>query len=47
MSLEAESGFHWLHIDKLVLHLYNSHHIQQHIGKLCERLGANGEVQIP
>ena len=46
MDLLAESGFDWLPFDKLALQLYNIRHIQQHTGKLCERLGAHGEIEV-
>ena len=46
VDLGAESGFDWLPFDKLELQLYNIRHIQQHTGELCERLGAQGEVEV-
>jgi hypothetical protein len=46
LDLEAESGFHWLPFDKLELQIYNIRHIMQHVGELCERLGATGDVEI-
>lgn len=46
LNLKAESGFYWLPFDKLELQFYNIRHVQQHIGELCERLGAQGEVQV-
>ena len=46
LDLEAESGFHWLPFDKLELQFYNIRHLQQHIGELCERLGAQGGVEV-
>ncbi len=45
-DLEAESGFHGFHIDKLELQLVNIRHIQQHAGELYERLGARGNVKL-
>jgi hypothetical protein len=39
--LDAASGFHWLHFTKFELQLYSIRHIQQHVGELMERLGAN------
>ncbi|MHB1356464.1 MAG: DinB family protein [Anaerolineae bacterium] len=46
MDLDAPSGFHWLPPDRLEQQIYNLRHIQQHLGELCERLGANGEVEV-
>lgn len=46
MDLAAESGFHWLPFNKLELQFYNIRHVQQHTGELCERLGAQGEVEV-
>jgi hypothetical protein len=46
MDLEAESGFYWLPFDKLELQFYNIRHVQQHTGELCERLGAQGEIEV-
>ena len=46
LDLDAESGFHWLPFNKLELQFYNIRHVQQHTGELCERLGAQGEVEI-
>lgn len=46
LDLAAESGFHWLPFDKIELQLYNIRHIQGHIGELCERLGAHGEIEV-
>ena len=46
MDLDAESGFNWLPFNKLELQFYNIRHVQQHTGELCERLGAQGEVEV-
>jgi hypothetical protein len=46
LDLEAEAGFHWLPFNKLELQFYNIRHLQQHTGELCERLGAQGEVEV-
>jgi hypothetical protein len=46
LDLGAESGFDWLPFNKLELQFYNIRHIQQHTGELCERLGAQGEVEV-
>ena len=46
LDLDAESGFHWLPFDKLELQIYNIRHVQQHIGELCERLGARGDAEV-
>ena len=40
----GESGFYWLPFDKLELQIYNIRHLQQHVGELCERLGARGDA---
>ena len=47
-SLEPDvpSGFHWLPFSKLELQFYNIRHLQQHIGELCERLGAWGDIEV-
>jgi hypothetical protein len=46
MDLDAPSGFSWLPPDKLEQQIYSIRHMQHHIGELCERLGANGEVEV-
>ena len=46
LGLEAESGFYWLPFNKLELQIYNIRHIQQHTGELCERLGANRDIEM-
>ena len=46
MDLEAEAGFYWLPFDKLELQIYNIRHIHQHTGELCERLGAQGGIEV-
>ena len=46
LNPEAESGFNWLPFEKLELQFYNIRHIQQHMGALCERLGARGEIEV-
>jgi len=38
ISLDADSGFHWLPFNRLELHLYNIRHIQHHAGQLADRL---------
>ena len=45
-DLEAESGFHGFHIDKLELQFVNIRHIQQHTGELYERLGARKNIKL-
>jgi hypothetical protein len=42
LDLGAASGFDWLPFEKGELQLYNIRHLQQHIGELSERLGAEG-----
>ena len=34
----ASSGFHWLHMSRLELHLYNLRHLQHHTGQVADRL---------
>ncbi|MEM7029059.1 MAG: DinB family protein [Chloroflexota bacterium] len=46
VDLTAESGFPWIPFNKLELQLYNIRHLQHHTGELCERLGAQGKVEI-
>jgi hypothetical protein len=46
IDLEAPSGFHELHVDKLELQMVNIRHIQQHTGELYERLGAHANVKL-
>jgi len=36
------SGFEWLPMNRLELHLYNIRHIQHHTGQLCDRIRADG-----
>ena len=43
---DAPSGFHWLPFGKLELQFYYIRHLQQHIGELCERLGARGNIEV-
>jgi hypothetical protein len=37
-ELYEKSGFEWLPMNKLELHLYNLRHLQHHTGQLTERL---------
>ncbi len=37
-DLEAPSGFFWLKLSKLELHLYNLRHLEHHTGQLVDRL---------
>ncbi len=46
INLEAESGFHGFHINKLELQFVNIRHIQQHTGELYERLGSRRNVKL-
>ena len=41
-DLTEGSGFDWLRMNKLELHLYNIRHIQHHTGQLIERLHQHG-----
>jgi hypothetical protein len=42
MLPDEESGFEWLPMNKIELHLYNIRHIQHHIGQLVDRLHQSG-----
>lgn len=46
LDVDAPSGFWWLPCSKLELQFYNIRHLQQHIGELCERLGAQGDIEV-
>ena len=46
LNPDAASGFHWLPFSKLELQFYNMRHLQQHVGELCERLGAGGHGDV-
>ena len=46
LDLDGPSGFHWLPFSKLELQFHNIRHLQQHIGELCERLGARGDIKV-
>jgi hypothetical protein len=46
LEVEAPSGFHWLHFNKLELHLYNIRHIQHHAGTLADRLRSGTNVGV-
>ncbi len=41
-NMEEPSGFDWLPMNKLELHLYNIRHLQHHTGQLVERLHQYG-----
>lgn len=43
---EAGSGFSWLPMSKLELHIYNIRHLQQHTAELMERLGTRTEIRL-
>lgn len=45
-SLEEPSGFDWLPFNRLETHIYNIRHLHQHVGELCERLGAQQSSAI-
>lgn len=45
-DLEADSGFHGIHVDKLELQFVNIRHVQQHTGELYERLGARRNIKL-
>lgn len=36
--MQDKSGFRWLRMNKLEVHLYNMRHLQHHIGQLIEQL---------
>jgi hypothetical protein len=42
LQMLPESGFHWLPFGKFELQLYSLRHLQQHVGELADRLGAQG-----
>src|SRR5262249_13120473 len=46
LRLEAPSGFHWHHFDKLELQIYSIRHIQQHTGELMERVGQRVPIEL-
>ena len=46
LNPEAESGFHWLPLNKLELQFYNIRHLQQHTGELMERLGTRAGIDV-
>ena len=41
-NFDFGSGFSWLPMNKLELHIYNIRHLQHHTGQLIERLHQNG-----
>jgi hypothetical protein len=45
-SLEAPSGFSWLHFNRAELHIYNARHVQHHAGQLSASL-RRVEVAVP
>jgi hypothetical protein len=47
LDLEAESGFHWLPMNKLELQFYNIRHVMQHTGELYERLAKVAQADLP
>jgi hypothetical protein len=46
LNPDAESGFAWLHFNKLELQFYNIRHLQQHTGELMERLGTRANIDV-
>ena len=46
LRLDAPSGFHWHHFNKLELQIYSIRHIQQHAGELMERVGARVPTEM-
>ena len=46
LDFDGPSGFHWWAFGKRELQIYNLRHLQQHIGELAERLGAQG-IEVP
>jgi hypothetical protein len=42
----GNSGFEWLPMSKMQLHIYNIRHLQHHAGQLIERLHQNGITGI-
>lgn len=45
-DLEAESGFYWVPVNKLELHIYNIRHIQHHAGQLAYLLRSQKNIGI-
>jgi hypothetical protein len=41
-KMDEQSGFPWLRMNKLEVHLYNLRHLQHHVGQLIERLHQAG-----
>lgn len=46
LNLDAPSGFDWLPFNKLELQIYSIRHVQQHVGELSERLGAQAAIDV-
>ncbi|MFZ1771379.1 MAG: DinB family protein [Caldilinea sp.] len=46
LDFSAPSGFHWLHMNKLEVQLYNIRHLQLHIGELAERLSQRAAIDV-
>jgi hypothetical protein len=45
-DLEATSGFSWLIMNKMELHLYNIRHLMLHTGELSDRLGTRYGMNV-
>lgn len=46
LDLAGESGFSWLHFNKLEVQLYNIRHIMQHTGEISGRLFEQEGIEI-
>ncbi|MDP9079872.1 MAG: hypothetical protein M3O71_20785 [Bacteroidota bacterium] len=46
LDTSGNSGFEWLPMSKMQLHIYNIRHLQHHVGQLVERLHQNGVTGI-
>jgi len=44
--LEAPSGFPWIPLTRLELHLYNIRHAQHHTGQLVDRVRRDGGASV-
>lgn len=45
--LDAPSGFSWLPMTRLEVHLYNLRHLAHHEGQLADRLRAEAGIGVP
>ena len=45
--LDAPSGFSWLEMTRLEVHLYNLRHLAHHGGQLADRLRTEADIGVP